>query len=85
MDLSKPAFEYDNNMHEAIYVRGDVYEEYKRTERFTIELKLDKHGVSNPKGREIGTALIETADKHWPEIVQRVLEYRGLHVDIEDI
>lgn len=85
IDLSEPAFEYEADMQERVYVLNEVYEEYERTRKFKINLKLDEHGVSNPKGREIGTALIETAEHHWPEIVQRVLARRGLSVDLDDL
>ena len=84
IDLTEPAFPYRNEMHCALYVKPDIWDEYERTVRFEIERTLHQHGVSDPTGRELGTAAIETVLNHPEEVAEYVLEHRGLSIDLTD-
>lgn len=84
VDISKPGVDYDPSMQRAIYVTEDAWRDHKASIQFEIERMLYQHGVEDPLGCEIGTAVIETAMERPTEIAERVLERRGLSVDLSD-
>jgi hypothetical protein len=84
VDLTTPAFDYDRDMQENFYVHPDALQEFEDVRRFEIERLLAQYGVRDPTGREIDTAVIEVICEHYEEVVERVLDRRGLSVDVTD-
>lgn len=84
VDVTKPGVDYDPSMQRAIYVTDDAWQDHKKSIQFEIERLLYEHGVEEPLGCEIGTAVIETAMERPSEIAERVLERRGLSVDLSN-
>ncbi|MFK5605143.1 MULTISPECIES: hypothetical protein [Haloferax] len=79
----RPAFEFDETVHKALYVLEAVADEFDDIITYDVERELTRdHGLKGVTKSELHNAALAVATEHPEEIVERVLEQRG--VDDED-
>lgn len=75
-DEGGPAFEFDNDMQQSIYIRDEVWDAFVDTVDFEVKRELREDGVREITGREIQDAALRVATKHPEEIADEFLELR---------
>ncbi|WP_424009097.1 hypothetical protein [Haloferax denitrificans] len=79
----RTAFEFDETVHKALYVLEAVADEFDDIITYDVERELTRdHGLKGVTKSELHNAALAVATEHPEEIVERVLEQRG--VDDED-
>ncbi|WP_416841321.1 hypothetical protein [Haloferax sp. DFSO52] len=75
----KPAFEFDETVHKALYVLEEVAAEFDDIITYDVERELTReHGLKNIKKSELHNAALSVVSEHPDLIVERVLEQREL-------
>lgn len=75
----RPAFEFDETVHKALYVLEDVADEFDDVITYDVERELTReHGLKNIKKSELHNAALAVVSEHADLIVEEVLEQRGL-------
>ncbi|POG54012.1 hypothetical protein [Haloferax marisrubri] len=74
-----PAFEFDETVHKALYVLEAVADEFDDIITYDVERELTRdHGLKGVTKSELHNAALGVATEHPEEIVERVLEQRGV-------
>ncbi|WP_148415387.1 hypothetical protein [Haloferax sp. KTX1] len=74
-----PAFEFDETVHKALYVLEAVADEFDDIITYDVERELTRdHGLKGVTKSELHNAALAVATEHPEEIVERVLEQRGV-------
>lgn len=75
----RPAFEFDETVHKALYVLEDVATEFDDVITYDVERDLSReHGLKNIKKSELHNAALRVVADHPELIIEAVLEQRGL-------
>ena len=75
----RPAFEFDETVHKALYVLEEVAAEFDDIITYDVERELTReHGLKNIKKSELHNAALAVVSEHPDLIVEEVLEQRGL-------
>ncbi|REA02693.1 hypothetical protein DEQ92_12975 [Haloferax sp. Atlit-6N] len=75
----RPAFEFDETVHKALYVLESVADEFDDIITYDVERELTRdHGLKGVTKSELHNAALDVATEHPEEIVERVLEQRGV-------
>ncbi|MFC7130126.1 hypothetical protein [Haloferax chudinovii] len=75
----RPAFEFDETVHKALYVLEAVADEFDDIITYDVERELTRdHGLKGVTKSELHNAALAVATEHPEAIVERVLEQRGL-------
>ncbi|MGB9955425.1 hypothetical protein ACOZ4B_03375 [Haloferax prahovense] len=75
----RPAFEFDETVHKALYVLEAVADEFDDIITYDVERDLTRdHGLKGVTKSELHNAALDVATEHPEEIVERVLEQRGV-------
>ncbi|CQR51769.1 MULTISPECIES: hypothetical protein [Haloferax] len=75
----RPAFEFDETVHKALYVLEAVADEFDDIITYDVERELTRdHGLRGVTKSELHNAALAVATEHPEEIVERVLEQRGV-------
>ncbi|RDZ62581.1 hypothetical protein C5B90_15525 [Haloferax sp. Atlit-12N] len=75
----RPAFEFDETVHKALYVLESVADEFDDIITYDVERDLTRdHGLKGVTKSELHNAALDVATEHPEEIVERVLEQRGV-------
>lgn len=85
VDESEPAFGFDSNMQENIYVREDSWRDLQDALSFETKRVLAQYGLRDDDlfKREIHDAMIRVAANHPEEIAHLIIRDRNVATDAE--
>jgi len=75
-DESGPAFDFDNDMQQSIYIRDETWSDFEDTVDFEIKRILREKGTKEVTGREIHDAVLRMATEDPERVAELFLELR---------
>lgn len=80
----EPAFAFEETQMHGFYVRDSAWESVQET-RANVGSTLAKLGINDFEGREFQEAMIRVASDHGAEVVDQMLQARGISADADQI